>query len=259
MGGTASRGAAVVTGAASGIGRALAARLASDGWRLVLADLSAGPLDELARELGAVAVAGDAASADGAQRLHSEARAQVGDIDVWFGNAGVDQGRGLATTEAQWALSHEVNVMAHVRAAQLLVPEWIARGSGRYVVTASAAGLLTLLDGPAYSVSKHGAVAFAEWLSATYRHRGIVVQAVCPQAVNTPLLTATGDTRGVLDTAGAMEPEEVAATMVAALDHDRFLVLPHPEVASYAERRGTDRDRWLRGMNRLQQQLEQDA
>lgn len=259
MAATASPGSAVVTGAASGIGRALATLLASGGWRLVLADLAAEALDDLARELGAVGVVGDAASPEGALRLHAQAHAHLGDIDVWFGNAGVDQGRGLATTEEQWAVSHEVNVMAHVRAAQLLVPEWIARGSGRYVLTASAAGLLMLLDGPAYSVSKHGAVAFAEWLSATYRHRGIVVQAVCPQAVNTPLLTATGDTRGVLDSGGAMEPEEVAATIVAALDHDRFLVLPHPEVAAYAQRRGTDRDRWLRGMNRLQQQLEQGA
>lgn len=243
---------AVITGAASGIGLALAERLSADGWELVLGDLNTAELAKTAARLGAAFVGGDVASNSGSRRLHDLAVTTLGDIDVWFGNAGVDRGRGFMTSDEDWAISHEVNVMAHVRAARLLIPRWTQRGSGRYVVTASAAGLLTLLDGPAYSVSKHGAVAFAEWLSATYRHRGVVVQAVCPQAVRTPMLTATGDVRSSLEQDGTLEPAEVAHVIVEALQSDRFLVLPHPEVERYAAFRGSDRDRWLRGMNRLQ-------
>ena len=245
----------VVTGAGHGIGRALATALAAAGARVVVNDIDADAARSVAEELGAHAAPGDAATEVGVAALVYEARAQLGTIDVWFGNAGVDRGLGLEATEGEWATSWDVNVMAHVRAARLLVPHWVDHGGGRYVVTASAAGLLTMLGSPSYSVSKHGAVAFAEWLSATYRHKGIVVQAICPQGVRTRMLADSGAV-DLLSHDGALEPEEVAAMAIEALGGDRFFVLPHPQVADYYGARATDPDRWLRGMNRLQQGLE---
>jgi NAD(P)-dependent dehydrogenase (short-subunit alcohol dehydrogenase family) len=247
---------AVVTGAAHGIGRALARRLAAEGLRLVVADLDADALAAVAAETGAHPVPGDVASVDGVGALVEQALEHLGGVDVWFGNAGIDRGHGLEAGEEDWAAVHEVNVMAHVRAARLLVPHWLERGSGRYVVTASAAGLLTMLGSPTYSVSKHGAVAFAEWLSATYRHRGIVVQAICPQGVRTRMLEEAAGLQELLGRDTARTPEEVADLAWEALDGDRFLVLPHPEVAGYHEMRATRPDEWLEGMNRLQRKLE---
>jgi NAD(P)-dependent dehydrogenase (short-subunit alcohol dehydrogenase family) len=160
-------------------------------------------------------------------------------------------------SEQDWADTHELNVMAHVRAARLLVPEWLERGAGRYVVTASAAGLLTMIDAPAYSVSKHAALAFAEWLSVTYRHRGIVVQAICPQGVQTDMLARSGDLQELLSRDAALAPDTVAETVWEALGGERFLILPHPEVAGYYAARASDTDGWLAGMNRLQRKVEQ--
>jgi NAD(P)-dependent dehydrogenase (short-subunit alcohol dehydrogenase family) len=246
----------VVTGAGRGIGRALATRLAAGGARVVVNDLDVGAAEAVAAETGGRAVPGDAASEAGVAALVAAAREHLGAIDAWFGNAGIDRGQGLDAAEEDWAQVHEVNVMAHVRAARLLVPEWVERGAGRYVVTASAAGLLTMLDSPTYSVSKHGAVAFAEWLSATYRHRGVVVQAICPQGVRTRMLEEAGDLQDLLSRDAALTPEQVADVVDEALHDDRFLVLPHPEVRDYYAVRATDTDRWLAGMNKLQRRLE---
>lgn len=246
----------VVTGAARGIGRALARRLAAGGTRLVVSDLDADALAEVAAEVGGLAVPGDAASVDGVAALIAQAEKHLGGIDAYFANAGIDRGRGLLADEVDWAASLEVNVLAHVRAARLLVPRWLERGGGRFVVTASAAGLLTMLGSPAYSVSKHGAVAFAEWLAATYRHRGIVVQAICPQGVATRMLEESGELAEILSHDRALSPDEVAEAAWAALADDRFLVLPHPQVEDYVVARAQDHSRWLAGMNRLQQRLD---
>lgn len=246
----------VVTGAAGGIGRAIAARLVAEGARVVVNDLDPERTRATAAEVGAHPVPGDAASADGNQALVAAAREHLGHIDAWFANAGIARGVGLEATDGEWDLSWQVNTMAHVRAARLLVPEWLERGGGRFVVTASAAGLLTALDAPAYSVTKHGAVAFAEWLSATYRHRGVVVQAICPQGVQTAMLEQTGAARDVIAADGALTPEQVADITWQALQDDRFLVLPHPEAAQYYRHRANDTDRWLASMNRLQQDIE---
>ena len=246
----------VVTGAARGIGRALATRLAHGGCRVVVNDRDQAELDTVAAELGALAAPADVATETGVEALVTAARERLGGIDAWFGNAGIDRGRGLEMSEQDWAETHELNVMAHVRAARLLVPEWLERGSGRFVVTASAAGLLTMIGAPAYSVSKHAAVAFAEWLSVTYRHRGIVVQAICPQGVRTDMLARSGELEALLSRDTALPPEAVAEAAWEALDDDRFLVLPHPEVAGYYATRATDTDAWLGGMNRLQQKIE---
>lgn len=246
----------VVTGGGHGIGRALAERMARGGARVVVADIDAAAAREVAAGIGGHAVPCDAASADGVASLVARAREHLGAIDIWFGNAGVDRGRGLDTAEADWSASVEINVLAHVRAARLLVPGWLEAGGGRFVVTASAAGLLTMLGSPSYSVTKHAAVAFAEWLSATYRHRGIIVQAICPQGVRTRLLAESG-MADFLTRDGALEPEDVAEAAAAALAGEEFLVLPHPQVAGYYQLRAAEPDRWLRGMNRLQRDLEQ--
>jgi NAD(P)-dependent dehydrogenase (short-subunit alcohol dehydrogenase family) len=247
----------VVTGAGHGIGRALAARLAAEGARVVVNDLDAAAATRVADEIGGHAIAGDAASEAGVTALVDAARQQLGGIDIWFANAGIDRGEGLHASEADWAAALEVNMLAHVRAARLLVPEWLERGGGRFVVTASAAGLLTMLGSPAYSVSKHAAVAFAEWLSVTYRHRGVVVQAICPQGVRTRMLDNAGPLQELLSHDTAIAPEDVAEAMWQALADDRFLVLPHPEVAGYYANRATQTDRWLAGMNKLQRRLEE--
>jgi NAD(P)-dependent dehydrogenase (short-subunit alcohol dehydrogenase family) len=247
----------VVTGAGHGIGRAIAGRWAAAGSRVVVNDIDAEAAMRVAGEIGGYAVPGDAASNDGVGALIAAARKRLGEIDVYCANAGIDRGRGLAASEDDWAASLEVNLMAHVRAARLLVPSWVAGQGGRFVVTASAAGLLTLLGGPAYSVTKHGAVAFAEWLSATYRHQGVRVHAICPQGVNTRMLQGSGSLQDLLSHDGALEPEDVAGALWQAIAEDRFLVLPHPQVAEYYAARVTKTDRWLSGMNRLQQRLDQ--
>ncbi|RNL62477.1 SDR family oxidoreductase [Nocardioides marmoriginsengisoli] len=249
-------GTAVVTGAGGGIGRALAHRLAAGGVRVVVNDLDAEAAQRVAAEIGGLAVPGDAASVVGVAALVDAATAHLGRIDAWFANAGVDRGRGLDADEEAWVSSLETNVLAHVRAARLLVPGWLERGHGRFVVTASAAGLLTMLGSPAYSVSKHGAVAFAEWLSATYRHRGVVVQAICPQGVRTRMLDDAGSLKEMLSRDRALAPEEVAEAAWEALADDRFLVLPHDQVAGYWAAKAADPERWLAGMNRIQQHLD---
>jgi len=248
---------AVVTGAARGIGRAIAARLAREGWRLVVADLDAAALTEVAEELGALAVPGDTSTDAGVHHLVDTAYAQLGHVDVFFANAGIGTLAGLDASDADWARALDTNVLAHVRAARLLVPRWLDASGGRFVVTASAAGLLTMLGDAPYSVSKHAAVAFAEWLSATYRHRGIVVQAICPQGVQTRMLEESGPLQELLTRDRAVSPDEVAEAVWQALAGDEFFVLPHPEVRDYYAQRAAHPDAWLAGMNRLQQKLDQ--
>jgi NAD(P)-dependent dehydrogenase (short-subunit alcohol dehydrogenase family) len=251
----------VVTGAGNGIGAALARALAGAGARVLVSDIDTAGAERVAAGIvaaggTAIVAAGDAASEAGVTELVATARRELGAVDAWFANAGVDRGRGLAAPESDWELSLQVNVLAHVRAARLLVPEWVAAGGGRFVVTASAAGLLTMLGAPAYSVTKHGAVAFAEWLSASYRHHGVVVQAICPQGVQTRMLDESGPLKDLLSHDTALTADQVAATVMAALAGDEFLILPHPEVADYYAFRAAGTDRWLRGMNKLQQRLE---
>lgn len=249
----------VITGAARGIGRALATRLHAEGARLVLADVLAEPLADTATELNALAVEGDCASEAGVAQLVNAAREHLGQIDVWVGNAGVLRGEDLAqTAEADWATSWDVNVMAHVRAAQALIPEWVERGEGRFVVTASAAGLLTMLGAPAYSVTKHAAEGFAEWLAATYGHRGVHVHAICPQGVRTDMYDQPGSTAlaDIVGHDGALQPEAIADALVEAVAAERFLVLPHTEVKGYFAYRATHTDQWLASMQKLQGRID---
>ncbi|WUW25039.1 SDR family oxidoreductase [Streptomyces sp. NBC_01463] len=242
----------VVTGAGGGIGAALARRFAAEGARVVVNDLDESRIKALAEEIGGTAVAGDAS-----QIVDAARDALDGTVDVYCANAGLASPGDVFADEDVWAAAWDVNVMAHVRAARALLPDWLERGSGRFVSTASAAGLLTMIGAAPYSVTKHGAVAFAEWLSLTYRHRGIKVHAICPQGVRTDMLTGAGSAGKLVLAPGAIEPEAVADALFDAMAEDRFLVLPHPEVANYYGARAEDTDRWLRGMNRLQRTWEE--
>lgn len=242
----------VVTGAGGGIGAALARRFAAEGARVVVNDLDAARAEAVAAEIGGTAVPGDASGVVPAAR-----DALGGTIDVFCANAGVGHGGGPEADEALWAEAWDVNVMAHVRAARALLPDWLERGEGRFVATVSAAGLLTMVGSAPYSVSKHAAFAFAEWLSATYRHRGIQVHAVCPQGVRTAMLEDSGAAGDLVLLPTAIEPEEVADATLKGISENRFLILPHPEVAGYYATRAGDTERWLRGMNRVQRTLEE--
>jgi NAD(P)-dependent dehydrogenase (short-subunit alcohol dehydrogenase family) len=248
---------AVVTGAGSGIGAALARRLAAEGARVVVNDIDAAAADAVAKSCGAVAVAGDAASEDGVAALIGAAAGSLGEIDLYCANAGVAAPGGADAAEAGWELSWQVNVMAHVRAARLLLGPWLSRGSGHLICTVSAAGLLTMLGTAPYSVTKHAALAFAEWLKITYAHRGITVQALCPQGVRTPMLEAAGTAGKLLLADSAITPEDAAGAVIDGIADGRFLILPHPEVAAMYAGRAADPDRWQRAMNKLQQRLDE--
>ena len=186
---------AVVTGAGSGIGAALADRLVVAGARVVAVDLDGAGAQRVADEIGAVAVGGDASDPSVIATAVEKAESEYGPVDLYFANAGVSGGFGLDAPDERWALAWDVNVMAHVRAAKLLVPKWIERGGGYFVATASAAGLLTQIGSAPYAVTKHAAVGFAEWLSVTYGDRGVRVSCLCPMGVDTPLLKAGFDDR----------------------------------------------------------------
>lgn len=244
----------VVTGAGGGIGAALARRFAAEGARVVVNDLDADKAEAVAEEIGAVAVPGDAS------HVVPEARAVLGGaVDIYCANAGVAPAGGPGAAEELWAAAWDVNVMAHVRAARELLPDWLERGSGRFVATVSAAGLLTMVGSAPYSVSKHAALAFAEWLSATYRHRGVSVHAICPQGVRTDMLRATGVTGDLVLVPTAIEPEQVADALFDGIAQERFLILPHPDVAEYYAARAGDTDRWLADMNHIQRKVEEAA
>lgn len=241
----------VVTGAGGGIGAALARRFAAEGARVVVNDLDADKVKAVADEIGGIAVVGDASL------IVAEAREALGGtVDVYCANAGVASGGSEAAGENIWALAWDVNVMAHVRAAEALLPDWLERGDGRFVSTVSAAGLLTMIGAAPYSVTKHGAYAFAEWLSLTYRHRGLKVHAICPQGVRTDMLDATGSAGDLVLQPTAIEPEAVADALMKGIEEDRFLILPHPEVAGYYQARAAGPDRWMTNMNHLQQKWE---
>jgi NAD(P)-dependent dehydrogenase (short-subunit alcohol dehydrogenase family) len=246
----------VVTGGGAGIGRALARRLAAGGARVVVNDLDAGAAAAVAEQVGGYAVPGDVGTEAGVRSLIAAARGHLGEIDIYCSNAGIAAGTDPDSPEETWQRSWEINVMAHVRASRELLPAWLRCGQGCFVVTASAAGLLTMLGTAPYSVTKHAAEAYAEWLAATYGHRGLTVHCICPQGVRTSMLAASGSAGEIVLKEAAIEPEQVADALWDRLADGRFLVLPHPEVQVYYGMRAGDTDRWLRGMNRMQQRIE---
>jgi NAD(P)-dependent dehydrogenase (short-subunit alcohol dehydrogenase family) len=243
---------AVITGAASGIGAALARRFAADGARgVVVADVQEEALAAVASGIGAVPVRCDVGVEAEVRALVDAAEARFGPIDLFCSNAGIVVPGGEDAADDDWRRSIAVNVMAHVYAARALVPRMCERGEGYLLQTASAAGLLTQIGSAPYSVTKHAAVAFAEWLAITYGERGLKVSVLAPQAVRTAM-TAGVPGGGVAGVDGMLEPDEVADAVVAGLADESFLILPHPEVLEYFRRKASDYPRWIRGMQRLQ-------
>jgi NAD(P)-dependent dehydrogenase (short-subunit alcohol dehydrogenase family) len=248
---------AVVTGGGAGIGRALARGLAAAGARVVINDLDADAAAAVAEQTGGYAVPGDVSTEQGVRDLIAAARGHLGSIDIYCSNAGIAVGTDPDTPEETWQRAWDVNVMAHVRASRELLPAWLERGRGCFVVTASAAGLLTMLGSAPYSVTKHGAESYAEWLAATYAHRGLTVHCICPQGVRTQMLAESGQAGQVVLADAAIEPEQVAEALLAGMAAGTFLILPHPQVRDYYQMRAGHTDKWLRGMNRMQQRIEE--
>jgi NAD(P)-dependent dehydrogenase (short-subunit alcohol dehydrogenase family) len=252
----------VVTGAGRGIGAGLARRFAADGAvGLVLVDRDSAAVAALADEISGTrpacrtsAAVVDVADPDQVARLVQSTESTIGPIDVFVANAGVGAGGGLEADDSVWRSAWDVNVMAHVYAARAVVPLMLARGGGSFVTTASAAGLLTNLGNAPYSVTKHAAVAFAEWLAVTYGERGLQVACVCPMGVDTDMLRDGLDRLEGASVAAerVLTVPEAADAIVDGLRSGRFLVLTHPETAGYEQHRVADRDRWIAGMQRVQ-------
>jgi NAD(P)-dependent dehydrogenase (short-subunit alcohol dehydrogenase family) len=275
---------AVVTGGASGIGRALCLALADHGAAaVVVSDTDGAGAAKVAAELSgrgqvALAVNADVSSEPAVQALAVRAEQEFGQIDLFFSNAGIIVAGGIEVPDEAWSKIWAINVQSHIYVARAVLPGMLARGGGYLMITASAAGLLTQLGSAPYAVTKHAAVAFAEWVSITYGDRGIGVSCLCPQAVTTnlgvtsmrevgALMAPPPDTDAVPSAAregsvsrqasvdGVLSPDQVADSVLAAVADGRFLILPHLEVATYERRRAEDRDRWLNGMRRLHSRL----
>ncbi len=262
---------AVVTGGGHGIGRALCRRLADIADSVVVVDLDGDAAAQVAASIGGTARCIDVADEAGLEALVADVEATLGPIDLFVSNAGVGFGDGetgaasrdgrLSAVGDRWAACWDVNVMAHVYAARALLPRMRARGGGYLVNVASAAGLLSQVGDAAYTATKHAAVAFAESLAITHGDDGIRVSVVCPQAVATRMIGMPDDSGmtaggfGGNDVDGILGPEDVAESVVRAAREGRFLVLPHPRVATYCERKAADRDRWIEGMRRFRARL----
>ncbi len=247
----------IVTGGGSGIGAALARRLAADGAaRVVVVDRDAAGARAVADEVDGVAEQVDVTDSAAVAALVGRTEAREGRVDLFCSNAGITTGVGLDDPENRWQAAFEVNVMAHVHAARAVLPGMLERGSGHLLQTASAAGLLTSPGDAPYAVTKHGAVAFAEWLSVTYGDRGIGVSVLCPMGVATPLLMdplAAGEpgAKAVAASGEIISAEQVAQVAVDGITTGRFLLLPHPEVGTFWAQKASDPDRWLAGLRRL--------
>lgn len=262
---------AVVTGGGHGIGRALCRRLARDGVKVIVAELEPQAAAAVAAEIDGVPYVLDVGNEDDVQALVDTVERDVGPIDLFVSNAGVGFGDadgnaaskqgGMVAVDDRWEACWNVNVMAHVYAARALLPRMIERGGGHFVNVASAAGLLSQVGDAAYSATKHAAVAFAESLAITHGDQGIKVSVVCPQAVATRMIGIDDDSDaancgfGGNDVDGILAPEQVADDIVTGIRDGRFLVLPHPQVQTYFQRKAADHDRWIAGMQRFRRNL----
>ncbi|MEJ7800143.1 MAG: SDR family oxidoreductase [Ilumatobacter sp.] len=260
----------VITGGGSGIGEALARAAHDAGARhVVVADLNGAEAKRVAAEVGGTGVEIDVRDEAAIQQLVDETQDAHGPIDLFVSNAGYVTTAGLEDPNDSIQNMWEVHCLAHIYAARAVLPSMITRGEGYLLNTASAAGLLTQIGSMSYSITKAAAVSLAEWLAVTHHHQGIRVSALCPQAVRTNIITNSPDNAGRTDDAaweggvasgdGVLEPADVAQLCVEAIRDERFLVLPHAEVATYVERKATDRDRWLAGMRRFQSALHADG
>jgi len=249
----------VVTGAASGIGRSLCHRFALEGARAVVVS----DIDQIGSEATAIDIADstetlvvttDVGKEEQVASLVADTLKAFGQIDLFCSNAGIFTPGGEEVLTADWQSIWDINVMSHIFAARAVLPDMLARGDGYLMNTASAAGLLSQVGSAPYSVTKHAAVGFAEWLSITYGNRGIKVSLLCPQAVRTQMTAGVG-AGGVAGLDGMLEPEQLAQTVIETLAEERFLVLPHPEVLTYMQRKAGDYDRWIGGMRRLNEKF----
>ena len=241
---------AIVTGGASGIGAGIARRFVAEGARgVIVADINLERAEGVAKEIGAVAMRCDVSREADIQALVSAARQRFGQVDIYISNAGIlgDLG-GFELEDPLWQAMWQIHSMAHVWAARAVAPDMLARGEGYFLVTASAAGLLSVVESAPYAVTKHAAVAFAEWLRIAYGRRGLRVSCLCPQSVQTDMVSGDGGSAGV---DGILTPAQVAAEVVAVMRSEKFLVLPHPEVAQYFRNKSADYDRWIGGMQKL--------
>jgi NAD(P)-dependent dehydrogenase (short-subunit alcohol dehydrogenase family) len=247
----------VVTGAASGIGRACALAFAGAGATVTVSDMNGPGAEETAAAMNGVAITADVGREDDIEALIAKAEAASGPIDAFFSNAGITgpPGGPPELSNDDWDLLWRVNVQSHIWAAKHLLPKMLDRHDGYLLSTASAAGLVTQLGSLGYAATKHAAVAVAEWIDITYRDQGVRASCLCPQFVNTPMVTEGLDLDKLKQIADILEPEQVAADVLQAMREERFLILPHPEVGRYMRNRGADHDRWLEGMRRLQAQL----
>lgn len=250
----------VITGAGSGIGAAIARRFAAEGARaVVVADVNAENAERIAGEIGGLAIRTDVSKEPEIRALVQKATDANGAIDLFFSNAGVPgPGGGPEAADDEWQHTWEVNAMAHVWGARAVLPDMVKRGEGYLVSTASAAGLLTQVSALAYSATKHAAVSIAEWLAINYADKGIKVSCLCPQGVRTPMLELAVEQDPVgsqpLLAEGLIEPDEVAEVVVEGIRDERFLILPHENVARYLALKGAQPERWLNGMRKLVRQ-----
>ena len=252
----------VITGAASGIGRALAIRFASEGPRgLVLADLPdrRDALEQLAAQISAgqdtkaapaIGIGCNVGDETDVQALVARAEQQFGPVDVFCSNAGLIRDGTEQTPDSDWNLNWQVHVMAHVYAARAVLPGMRARGEGYLLNTASAAGLITSLPSATYAVSKHAAIALAEWLAIQHGDAGIKVSVLCPQAVDTPMIQGRAGSAAARND-GVISASDLADVVVKGMDAETFLILPHPQVVEYFQRKASGYDRWIAGMRRF--------
>ena len=243
----------VVTGGANGIGRALCRKFSAEKAKAVIvSDIDVQGAERVAAEISGTAIPANVGKEADVQKLVAETTRKFGQIDVFCSNAGVGVAGGPEAPDNDWQRSWEVNVMAHVYAARAVLPQMLTRHEGYLVQTVSAAGLLTQIGSAPYSVTKHAALSFAEWLSITYGDQGLRVSALCPQGVRTNMLARADFAGGafLLDT--AIEPEQVADAVLQVMAEEKFLILPHPEVAKYFQNKANDYERWLRGLRKLQ-------
>lgn len=244
---------AVITGGAHGIGEGLARRFKAEGARgVVVADIDGDGAEKVAREIGGVGMRVDVAKEAEIQKVVAETTARFGQIDLFCSNAGVFIEGGIEAPDRDWLLMRDLHMLAHVYAARAVLPQMVARGDGYLLQTVSAAGMITSLESVMYAVTKHASLALAEWIAMTYGDRGIKVSALCPQGVRTAMLMQDPDNFLV---EGSLSVEQVADCVIAGLDEEKFLILPHPEVAEYFRRKAADPDRWLRGMRRFREEI----
>jgi NAD(P)-dependent dehydrogenase (short-subunit alcohol dehydrogenase family) len=242
----------VITGGGSGIGKALVKRFKQEGAKqIVVVDINAAHAEAVASEFACVAMSADVSKEEDIKRVIQETEANIGPIDLFCSNAGVGLGDTLDSPNKEWQLSWDINVMPHVYAARHLAPLMVERGGGYFLNTASAAGLLNQIGGAAYAVTKHAAVGFAEWLAIHYKHQGIKVSLLCPQAVRTPMTEGDHPAAKAASVNGMMEPDTLAEVVVEQLHAESFLILPHDEVLGYMQAKTSNYDRWIGGMNKL--------